>query len=267
MSIPKIIHYCWFGRGEKNELAKNCIASWRKYCPDYKIKEWNEDNFDIHSNLYVKQAYEARKFAFVSDYVRLFALYHEGGVYMDTDVEVIKSIDEFLKHHAFSCFENNNRISTAIVAAEKGNPWIGDFLSEYTDLTFIKENGKMDLTTNVERITKFSAEKYGLALESSYQELGGGAVTLYPIDYFSPKDWETGNINLTENSCTIHHFSGSWHGEKEKKEAEKYKKKLNKYITKYGVEMGNFKYRRHESVKLYLRHPVKALKRLFQNRG
>ena len=119
MAIPKVILYCWFGRGEKPELAKKCIESWKKYCPDYEFKEWNEDNFDIHSNKYVEQAYNARKFAFVTDYVRLYALYYEGGVYMDTDVEVLKPIDEFLKHKAFSSFENNNTIPTGLMASEK----------------------------------------------------------------------------------------------------------------------------------------------------
>ena len=102
MAIPKKIHYCWFGRGEKPELAKKCIESWKKYCPDYEFKEWNEDNFDIHSNKYVEQAYNARNFAFVTVYVRLYALYSEGGVFMDTDVEILKPIDEFLKHKAFT---------------------------------------------------------------------------------------------------------------------------------------------------------------------
>ena len=104
--IPKVIHYCWFGRGKLPKLAKKCIKSWKKYLPDYKIIEWNEDNFDINSNQYVREAYEAKKYAFVSDYVRLYALYNYGGIYMDTDVEVIKSLDEFLIHEAFSGFES-----------------------------------------------------------------------------------------------------------------------------------------------------------------
>ena len=267
MGIPKIIHYCWFGRGEKPELAIKCINSWKKYCPDYVLKEWNEDNFDINSNLYVKQAYENKKYAFVTDYVRLFALYSEGGIYMDTDVEVLKPIDEFLKHKAFSSFENNNKIPTGIMGAEKGNEWIKDLLDEYLNLRFVKENGDLDTTTNVERITNLTEKQYGLKKESSYQELKNGIVTMYPYDYFCPKDWETGEINLTENSYTIHHFNGSWHSEKDKVQAEKYKKRLQKYIEKYGKEKGKEKLRKNDMLRYYLTHPIKALIRIKEKCG
>ena len=128
--IPKKIHYCWFGRNPLPESAQKCIASWRKYLPDYEIKEWNEDNFDINVNLYVKQAYESRKFAFVTDYVRLYALASEGGVYMDTDVEVLKTFDPFLHHHAFSGFENNNYVPTGMMASEKNGKWVTELLDD-----------------------------------------------------------------------------------------------------------------------------------------
>ena len=107
--IPKIIHYCWFGGKPKPELAEKCIESWKKFCPDYEIVEWNEGNFNINSNLYVKQAYEAKKYAFVTDYVRLYALYTQGGIYMDTDVMVLKPLDEYLNHEAFSGFESKTK--------------------------------------------------------------------------------------------------------------------------------------------------------------
>ena len=119
--IPKIIHYCWFGRGEKPSQAQMCIESWKKILPEYQLKEWNEDNFDINQNRYVREAYENRKFAFVTDYVRLYALYNEGGVYMDTDVEVLGSYDSFLHHHAFSGFETDGNVPTGMMAAEKGS--------------------------------------------------------------------------------------------------------------------------------------------------
>ncbi len=265
MAIPKIIHYCWFGRGQKNELAQKCIESWKKHCSDYTFKEWNEDNFDLNSNKYVRQAYDNRKFAFVTDYVRLYALYNEGGIYMDTDVEVLKPLDEFLKHSAFSSFENNNKIPTGIMAAEKGNEWIFDLMQEYTDLEFIDSQGNMDLTTNVERITNLTVEKYGLVQESSYQELGGGVVTMYPHDYFCPKDWQTGNIYLTDNTHTIHHFSGSWHTEKEKKASEKNRKLRKKYLEKYGEEKTEIIFQRRNKmlrIAYYLRHPVLAIKKI-----
>lgn len=246
--IPKKIHYCWFGRGKLPEDAIKYIESWKKHCPDYEIKEWNEDNFEINSNTYVKQAYESKKFAFVTDYVRLFALYNEGGIYMDTDVELLKPLDQFLKHQAFSSFENNDSIPTGLMASEKGGEWVKNLLEEYDDISFIKEDGNLDLTTNVVRITNLTEEKYGLKRKSSYQDLG--VVTLYPYDYFCPKDWKTGNIYLTENSYAIHHFKGSWHSEKEKKLNEKRKK----YIEKYGSERGNDIFARRQRIKRFFKY-------------
>lgn len=119
--IPKIIHYCWFGRGKMPKLALKCLKSWNKYCSDYKVICWNEDNFDINSNQYVKEAYESRKYAFVSDYVRLYALYNYGGVYMDTDVEVIKNIDKFLAEKAFTGFESETYVTTRNNSVRKRN--------------------------------------------------------------------------------------------------------------------------------------------------
>lgn len=261
--ISKKIHYCWFGRGEKPELALKCIQSWKENCKDYEIIEWNEDNFDVNSNKYVKQAYDAKKYAFVTDYVRLYVLYNYGGIYMDTDVEVIKPLDEFLDNPAFSGFENNNKIPTGIMAAEKGNKWIEDLLKEYDFLEFIKEDGTYDVTTNVTRITNLTLEKYGLNPISSYQNLNN-IVVLYPYDYFCPKDWETGKIKLTENTYTIHHFSGSWHTEEDKEKAEKYRKKLNRYIEKYGDIEGKKKLNKKELMIFYIKHPVKCVIRIIE---
>ena len=206
--IPKKIHYCWFGGNPLPEEARKCIASWKKFLPDYEIKEWNEKNFDINSNLYVKQAYEARKFAFVTDYVRLYALMKEGGVYMDTDVEVLKSYDPFLHHAAFSGFENNNYVPTGMMASEKGGKWVSELLQEYKNRKFLLENGKYDTSTNTEHITAHLLGK-GLLQNNTYQDFPG-LVTIYPADYFCPKDHGTGLIKLTENSVCIHHFACSW---------------------------------------------------------
>lgn len=167
--IPKKIHYCWFGRGELPEDARRCIESWRKFCPDYEIIEWNEDNFDIHSTKYVEQAYESRKFAFVTDYVRLYALYTQGGVYMDTDVEVLKTYDPFLHHIAFSGFENNGYVPTGMMAAEKGSQWAKDLLDGYADRSFINEDGSFDMTTNTAVITEYMKGK-GLLCNNTYQD-------------------------------------------------------------------------------------------------
>ena len=148
--IPKIIHYCWFGRGKMPELAERCIASWKKHLPEYQYILWNEDNFDITSVPYVKEAYEARKFAFVTVYVRLYALYHFGGVYMDTDVEVLKPLDRFLDLPAFSGFESDKEIPTGIMASEKHGEWAQEMLTYYgDDRHFVLPDGTLDMTTNV----------------------------------------------------------------------------------------------------------------------
>ncbi len=206
--IPKIIHYCWFGRGEKPQLALDCILSWKKYLPDYELKEWNEDNFDITSNRYVKEAYYNKKYAFVTDYVRLYALFYEGGIYMDTDVEVLGNFDQFLQHHAFSGFETDGNVPTGMMAAEKGSIWAKELLDQYTGRSFVLEDGSYDLTTNTTMITKYMVGK-GLKLNNRYQDFEG-LCTMYPSDFFCPKDHRTGIIKCTKNTVCIHHFAGSW---------------------------------------------------------
>lgn len=206
--IPKVIHYCWFGGKKKPKLARKCIKSWQKYLPEYTFKEWNESNFDINCNRYVREAYESRRFAFVTDYVRLYALYSEGGIYMDTDVEVLRPLDDFLHHNAFSGFEDNDLVSTGLMASEKGGKWVKELLDEYTDLHFINEDGTFDLKPNTERITDMMVSK-GLILNNTYQDFPN-FITLYSSDFFCPKSWRTGEIHLTNNTHTIHHFAASW---------------------------------------------------------
>ena len=206
--IPKVIHYCWFGRGPKNGLAVKCIESWKKFLPDYEIKEWNEDNFDLDKYRYAAEAYENRKYAFVTDVVRLYALYTEGGIYMDTDVEVLKTFDPFLHHVMFSGFETNYTVPTGMMAAEKGSVWTKDLLDQYNDRVFVKPDGSFDMTTNTNVITDYMVGK-GLILNNTYQDFPN-LCTMYPADYFCPKDHTTGRINITKNTVCIHHFAGSW---------------------------------------------------------
>ena len=212
--IPKIIHYCWFGRGRMPKLAERCIQSWKKHLPDYEIKLWNEDNFDINSNCYVKEAYEAKKYAFVTDYVRLYALYHYGGIYMDTDVEVLKNLDSFLKNPAFSGFEDDTQIPTGIMASEKNGAWVKWQLGYYSDKHFLLENGEPNTTTNVAIISGLM-EQEGFVLKNSLQNFKN-IITIYPKDYFCPKSYKDGKIYLTENTHCIHHFAGSWISKRQK---------------------------------------------------
>lgn len=206
--IPKIIHYCWFGRGQMPQLALDCIDSWKKILPEYEIKEWNEDNFDLDMYPYAREAYDNRKFAFVTDIVRLHALYTEGGVYMDTDVEILKPLDPYLHHSAFSGFEAEDRFPTGLMAAEKGSKWAKDNLDWYNEKHFVKEDGKLDTTTNVVIIMDVM-KKYNFRLDNTFQEVPG-YFAIYPRDYFCPYEPSTKELIATENSVCIHHFAGSW---------------------------------------------------------
>lgn len=208
-TIPKIIHYCWFGKKEKPEIVKNCIESWNNKLDGYEIKEWNEENFDINSNIFVKQAYKAGKFAFVSDYVRLFALYNYGGIYMDTDVEIYKTFDDYiLENESFWGFEEKNYIATSTIGAKRGNKLIKQFLDSYREKEFIKEDGKIDTLTNVAIVTQLIKE-LGIKLDGSYQKIDGLA-TIYPQEYFSPYDYINCYMKKSENTYTVHYFYKSW---------------------------------------------------------
>lgn len=206
--IPKKIHYCWFGKGRMPELALKCIDSWRKKLPEYEIKEWNEDNFVLDLYPYAKEAYEAKKFAFVTDVVRLYALYYEGGIYMDTDVEVLKPLDPFLHHTAFSGFENARYVPTGIMASEKGGKWVKENLDYYVDKHFIKKDGSYETTTNVVTITNYMLS-CGLLQNNTYQDFPN-LISIYPKDYFCPIEQEGHKLVLTSNTACIHYFAGSW---------------------------------------------------------
>lgn len=233
-NIPKVIHYAWFGRGKKSETIKKCIESWRNILPDYKIIEWNEDNFDINKYKYVKEAYESKKYAYVSDVLRLYVLYNYGGIYMDTDVEVVKSLDCFLENEGFSGFESDKRIPTGIMAAKKNNRWIYEQLKVYDNITFLDENGKMNLTTNVEYITQLSLKIHGYIPNGKKQILKYGFV-IYPFEYFCAKSLEDGNVKITKNTYTIHHFAGSWVPLK-----SKINRKIYRILLKiFGIKIAN----------------------------
>ena len=206
--IPKIIHYCWFGGNPLPPLAIKCINSWKQFLPEYEIIEWNEKNFPLEDYIFAKEALESRKFAFVSDVSRLDALVEMGGVYMDTDVEVLKPLDDFLHLPAFSGFENDDYVPTGIMASEKNSVWATEMLAYYDNRRFIKTDGSFDMQANTIIITDFMQAK-GFVMNNKFQQING-YVTFYPNDYFCPKSYKTGNIELTENSYCIHHFAKSW---------------------------------------------------------
>lgn len=213
--IPKIIHYCWFGGNPLPKEAQECLVSWKKYLPDYEIKVWNESNFDVNCCPYVKGAYEQKKFAFVSDYARFWVLYNEGGVYFDTDVEVIRNMDHIIEAGNFMGFEKSLATQEPSSSEPLGvNAGLGmgceaklPFLKEMLELYENKPSFTFDEGTIVHHTTK-ALEKYGLVNEHRFQEVAG--FKIYPADYFCPMDSTTGLIHLTENSVSIHHYSCSW---------------------------------------------------------
>lgn len=225
--IPKRIHYCWFGRNEKSKLTLKCIKNWKRKCPDYEIIEWNEDNFDILScPLYVRQAYEEKKWAFVTDYVRLKVVYTHGGIYLDTDVELRKSLDVLLTQEAYFGFENKEYVASGLgFGAVKGLDVLQEMMDEYNDKSFVLPDGSYDLTPCPQRNTEVLL-KHGLIQNNSRQILDANILIL-PSDILCPIDYCTGNKKITRDTISIHHFAASWHTEEEKK-VYKEKRKLNR---------------------------------------
>jgi len=210
--IPKIIHYCWFGGKRLSEDAKRYIASWQKLCPDYKIMEWNESNFDVKMVPYVNEAYEEKKWAFVSDYVRLYALKNYGGIYLDTDVEMIKSMDVFLSNKSFIGAESKYSICTAVIGAEKNALFINELLKIYDGIHFLDEKG-LDTMPNSQRIFKFLESEYNY--KDSDKPIYLNNCTIYPKDYFSPINCYTFEQKNTINTYCVHRYAGTWKSEKE----------------------------------------------------
>ena len=226
--IPKIIHYCWFGRNSKPKLAEKCIKSWKKYCPDYEIIEWNEDNYNISAApLYVRQAYEAKKWAFVTDYVRLQVIYDYGGLYFDTDVEVVKNTDAFLQNQAFFGFQEGGFVNTGLgFGAEKGAGILWEIMQQYQSIPFILPDGSYDDLSCPERNTEVFL-RHGLKANNKDQILDGN-IRIYPEEVFSPIQFSTGIMRKTKRTATIHWFAGSWMSSEKLKWRDEMRKTLNK---------------------------------------
>ena len=206
--IPKKIHYCWFGCGALPELANRCIESWHEQMPDFEYKMWTEDNFDINSVTYVKEAYEAKKYAFVSDYVRLWALYNEGGIYFDVDFFVYKPLDDLLQYSAFAGFEGSkySPVMMGVIASEAQGEWISEQLLAYDNRHFILDDGTCDLTTNVKFITQ-KMQMHGFVANGTEQEYKD--LHVFPVDYFCPRQ-TTGEYLRTKNTYCEHLGLNSW---------------------------------------------------------
>ena len=203
--IPKKIHYCWFGGNELSSKAKKCINSWKKYCPEYEIIEWSEDNFDVNQNAYTQYTFKNQKYAFLSDYVRLLVLYQEGGIYFDVDVELVRSIDELRENPAYFGFETNQYINTGLgFGSEAGNKALGQMLAEYDELLDGKHGVIGCPTLNTQALVKC-----GLVLNGEMQRLQDAVI--YPEEYFNPYDDATGRLNITENTYSIHWYFKSAH--------------------------------------------------------
>lgn len=225
MSIPKIIHYCWFGNKPLPASCRNMIASWEKNLPDYEIRRWDETTFDIASSEYVRAAYQSGKYAFVSDYARLCALKQYGGIYLDTDIEVIRSFDDLLKgYSAVFGFESGEKVMTAFIAAEPEHPIISEFLSSYADKTFDPEAPEPNTVGLTEILTG-----RGLVLNNRMQMLHGNAV-VFPLDYFQAYDFSKALLRVTEHTCTIHRCFGSWCSPMERM-VFSIKRTLGKYLS------------------------------------
>lgn len=230
--IPKTIHYCWFGGNSKSNLIEKCIKSWKKYCPDYEIIEWNESNFDINCCDYVKEAYEAQKWAFVSDFARLKIIYDNGGIYLDTDVELIRSLDTFLKYDSFFGFEDSMHIATGLgFGSIKHNPILEVMISDYYNIHFLNPDGTYN-TTPCPQTNTLSLTQIGLKRDNTLQIINNNA--FFPSDFFNPIDYRTMKKKLTKNTVSIHWFNASWHT-KEQIAERKHKIKIARYYRRKNI--------------------------------
>lgn len=216
--IPKVIHYCWFGSKEIPELESSCIESWTRLLSEYKKYFWNESNLNLTQCKYVEQAYQAKKYAFVSDYCRILALYEFGGIYLDTDVEVLKPFDELLNNNTVLGFENRSMVGTAMIAMEPHSSIAREMLDYYEKTPFYDEYGNENMTTNVTLLNNI-LQKRGLIPENNLQDLGNGII-IYPREFFFPKKISETEYRITDSSYCVHKMRGSWLTERQKRRGE-----------------------------------------------
>ena len=223
MSIPKIIHYCWLGGKPKPESVVKCIESWRKFCPEYEIREWNESNLDVSANDYTGQAYEAKAWGFVPDYLRLWIVYTYGGIYLDTDVQMVRNFDPLLEEDGFCGFEDDNYISFGVgFGAKAGNSLIKEQMAVYDNLKFLNDDSSLNRTPSPVYITPVMMA-YGFHInDGNIQRVNGFAC--YPPEYFCPKSFSTGITKVTKKTYSIHQFDASWYSEEEQLRRKQWEK-------------------------------------------
>lgn len=211
--IPKIIHFCWLSNDPYPEKIKYCMDSWKKKLPDYEFIHWNFDRFPRGTSLWVDQAFDNHKYAFAADFIRMYALYHYGGIYLDTDVEVLKSFNELLRLPYFIGRENSKHgIEAAIIGSEKNAEWVKHCLDYYKDRKFVLGLGKFDDVVLPRIMSQILSEKYTIVDIDGINsfDYDSNIICRFPVDWFSPKSWDTGEVRLSKNTYAIHHFSGSW---------------------------------------------------------
>ncbi|MDV3926654.1 glycosyl transferase [Elizabethkingia anophelis] len=219
--IPKILHYCWFGRKPLPDSAKVCIESWKRNCPDFEIKEWNEDNFDINSHEFVKQCYEAKKFGFIVDVLRAYILKEFGGIYLDTDVQIIKPLDESLfSLPAFLCYEDDNKPNVGLIGSEKHGLLINQIYKLYENKMFLNDDGTMNQSYTGPDGFKEILEQNNILLDGNMQ-IHDKYVSIYPKEYFCAKSHKTGYVEMSTNTYAIHHYDATWFSEERKRQFEK----------------------------------------------
>ncbi|MBR5125193.1 MAG: glycosyl transferase [Oscillospiraceae bacterium] len=239
MSIPKIIHYCWFGGGEIPERDQKCIASWKKYCPDYEIIQWNEDNYDVTQIPYMKAAYDAKRWGFVPDYIRMDVVHRYGGIYMDTDVELIRPLDELLHYGAYAGVEaDSNCINFGLgYGAEPGHPLLRELCDHYKTLEFQNEDGSLNLTPNPIIVTEYLKKRKDVhVVPGEIREAEG--LTLLPSEYLCPQNFTTGKTVLTDKTFSIHHYHASWQTAEEIAMQQEYRK----FTRLFGERLGELMY-------------------------
>lgn len=218
MSIPKKIHYCWFGKNTKPQLAEKCIESWKHFCPDYELIEWNETNVDLNACPdYVQKAYAMKKWAFVTDYIRLKVVYENGGIYLDTDVELLRPLDALLYPRAFLGCEGTEFANTGLgFGAEAGHPFLLANMAVYEGLNPIDENGNF-VSSPCPHYTTAVLKKLGVEFPIEQITEGPDGLVIYPNCFFNPYDWKSEKLNLSKDTVSIHHYSGSWMTELQRK--------------------------------------------------